>query len=28
MGPGLLVFLDQFKKASFLRAWESAVVQP
>lgn len=28
LGPGLLVFLDQMKRRSFLRAWLSAMVQP
>ncbi|WP_164660144.1 ABC transporter substrate-binding protein [Tropicibacter sp. Alg240-R139] len=28
MGPGLLVYLDQFKKRSFLNEWESAILQP
>lgn len=27
MGPGLLVFLDQLKKQSYLAEWESAIVQ-
>ncbi|MCG7621778.1 ABC transporter substrate-binding protein [Epibacterium sp. Ofav1-8] len=27
MGPGLLVYLDAFKKAAFLREWSSAVLQ-
>lgn len=27
LGPGLLVFLDQLKRAKFLEAWENAVVQ-
>lgn len=27
LGPGLLVFLDQFKKASFLSEWQSAILQ-
>ncbi|MCV6584848.1 MAG: ABC transporter substrate-binding protein [Marinibacterium sp.] len=27
LGPGLLVHLDRFKKDSFLRAWESAILQ-
>lgn len=27
LGPGLLVFLDQFKKRSFLAEWQSAIVQ-
>ncbi|MCW2310044.1 ABC transporter substrate-binding protein [Rhodobium gokarnense] len=28
LGPGLLVFLDQMKRRTFLRAWLSAMVQP
>lgn len=28
MGPGLLVYLDRFKKRSFLKEWESAILQP
>jgi len=28
LGPGLMVFLDQLKRRSFLSAWVSAVVQP
>ncbi len=28
LGPGLLVYLDQLKRRSFLRAWTSAIVQP
>lgn len=28
LGPGLLVYLDQLKRRSFLRAWLSAIVQP
>ncbi|MGR3614872.1 MAG: ABC transporter substrate-binding protein [Paracoccaceae bacterium] len=28
MGPGLMVYLDQFKKRSFLKAWENAILQP
>ncbi len=28
LGPGLLVYLDQLKRQSFLRAWLSAIVQP
>lgn len=27
LGPGLLVFLDQFKKRGFLREWENATLQ-
>jgi iron(III) transport system substrate-binding protein len=27
MGPGLLVFLDRFKKAAFVREWASAMLQ-
>ena len=27
LGPGLLVFLDQLKRAQFLESWENAVVQ-
>ena len=27
LGPGLLVFLDRFKRAQFLQAWEDAVIQ-
>jgi iron(III) transport system substrate-binding protein len=27
LGPGLLVFLDRFKRAQFLEAWEDAVLQ-
>ncbi len=27
IGPGLLVFLDQFKKRAFLSEWESAILQ-
>lgn len=27
IGPGLLVFLDQLKKRSFLTEWESAILQ-
>lgn len=27
LGPGLLVFLDQFKKRAFLAEWESAILQ-
>lgn len=27
MGPGLLVYLDRLKRAAFLSAWESAVLQ-
>lgn len=27
MGPGLLVYLDRFKRAAFLREWESAVLR-
>ncbi|MBO6852211.1 MAG: ABC transporter substrate-binding protein [Marivivens sp.] len=27
LGPGLLVFLDQFKSRSFLSEWESAILQ-
>ncbi|HHG90633.1 MAG TPA: ABC transporter substrate-binding protein [Devosia sp.] len=28
LGPGLLVYLDQLKRQSFLRAWASAIIQP
>jgi iron(III) transport system substrate-binding protein len=28
LGPGLLVYLDQLKRRSFLSAWLSAIVQP
>ena len=28
LGPGLLVYLDQLKRQSFLRAWLSAIIQP
>jgi iron(III) transport system substrate-binding protein len=27
IGPGLLVFLDRFKKAAFVREWASAMLQ-
>ena len=27
LGPGLLVYLDQFKNKSFIREWESAILQ-
>lgn len=27
LGPGLLVYLDRFKKRSFLKAWEDAILQ-
>jgi iron(III) transport system substrate-binding protein len=27
LGPGLLVYLDRFKRANFLRAWEDAIEQ-
>ena len=27
LGPGLLVYLDQFKKRSFIAEWESAILQ-
>ncbi|MFT7594260.1 MAG: iron(III) transport system substrate-binding protein [Paracoccaceae bacterium] len=27
LGPGLLVYLDRLKRAAFLRAWESAILQ-
>lgn len=27
LGPGLLIFLDEYKKRSFLTAWENAILQ-
>ena len=27
LGPGLLIFLDEYKKVSFLAAWENAILQ-
>ena len=27
LGPGLMVFLDQFKKQKFLEEWENAILQ-
>jgi iron(III) transport system substrate-binding protein len=27
MGPGLLVYLDYFKKKNFIAEWENAIVQ-
>ncbi|PDH58485.1 MAG: ABC transporter substrate-binding protein, partial [Rhodobacteraceae bacterium MED-G08] len=27
LGPGLMVFLDQFKKQKFLKEWERAILQ-
>jgi len=28
LGPGLLVYLDQLKRRTFIRAWLNAMVQP
>lgn len=28
LGPGLLVYLDQMKRRTFIRAWNSALIQP
>jgi iron(III) transport system substrate-binding protein len=27
LGPGLMVYLDQFKKQKFLEEWENAILQ-
>ena len=27
LGPGLMVYLDQFKKRKFLEEWENAILQ-